>query len=216
MLKTFVLAAFVALIAAPVSFASAFCACCAEPGMYSESTSKVEDYDLEVVKGFEFGKKTNIYMTEADFEIIRGLDPLRKDFDNWTEGLEIFDFANAFSNRRWTFDFKSKTGKTGRLVLPMPLRVEKFKIDPRDGRGSGGGGPLLYKEFRFRGPVGGGTGFFRSGIGPRTSYFLVFQGRGNGCDNTEDFAHWRLEINGPKAQYAFFGELASGPSEPAE
>jgi len=37
---------------------------------------------------------------------------------------------------------------------------------------------------------------------------LIFQGRGNRCDNAEDFTHWRLEISGKKTSYAFFGELA--------
>ncbi|PWT83255.1 MAG: hypothetical protein C5B44_00905, partial [Acidobacteria bacterium] len=75
-----------------------------------------------------------------------------------------------------------------------------------DGKVNGGGGPLLYKEWRFEGLVNG-TGFFQPGIIAPTKYFLVLQGRGNGCDNAEDFTHWRLEITGKKAGYALYGEL---------
>ncbi|MGI8641023.1 MAG: hypothetical protein ACR2MG_13900 [Pyrinomonadaceae bacterium] len=69
--------------------------------------------------------------------------------------------------------------------------------------------PLLYKEWRFKGNVQIGNGFFQTSIVQPTTYFLVLQGRGNGCDNPEDFTHWRLEIAGKKASYAFFGELKS-------
>jgi hypothetical protein len=61
-----------------------------------------------------------------------------------------------------------------------------------------------------------GNGFFQSSIIKPTTYFLVLQGRGNNCDNAEDFTHWRLEITGRKADYAFFGELSSGNSTQAK
>jgi hypothetical protein len=62
------------------------------------------------------------------------------------------------------------------------------------------------------GNVQSGTGLFKAGIVNPPTYFLVFQGRGNGCDNAGDFSNWRLEINGRRAQYAFFGKLTSGTS----
>jgi hypothetical protein len=52
-----------------------------------------------------------------------------------------------------------------------------------------------------------GTGIFKKGIVPATAYFLVFQGKGNQCMAAEQFTHWRLEVMGKKASYAFFGTL---------
>lgn len=66
---------------------------------------------------------------------------------------------------------------------------------------------MLYKEWRFQGAVKG-DGVFNHGLMAPAKYFLVFQGRGNNCDNAEDFTHWRLEITGRKARYAFYGALA--------
>ena len=58
-----------------------------------------------------------------------------------------------------------------------------------------------------------GSGFLQRSIVKPTTYFLVFKGRGNGCDNTEDFTHWYLEIRGKNARYEFFGKLDSANSE---
>ena len=67
-------------------------------------------------------------------------------------------------------------------------------------------GPILYKEWRCAG-VAKGDGIFEKGFTAPARYTLIFQGRGNRCDNGEDFTHWRLEISGAKASYAFFGKL---------
>jgi hypothetical protein len=69
------------------------------------------------------------------------------------------------------------------------------------------GEPVLYKELRFKSKVRNGTGFFSKGIALATEYFLVLQGKGNHCMAAEQFTHWRLEISGKKADYAFFGKL---------
>lgn len=194
------------------------CACCAEQGEYSIWTGKPSEYDLEVISGIEFDKKANLFMTEADFEIIKGLDEIKSDFSSqtWAATAGQLDLVNSFANKTWKFNLKTKSGKTGVLTLPMPMQMLKFKVDIHDGKIFGAGGPSLYKEFRFKGNVQSGTGFFRAGIVKPTTYFLVFQGRGNGCDNTEDFTNWRLEIDGKKAKYAFFGELPKGKSDESE
>jgi hypothetical protein len=185
------------------------CACCAEAGAYLTQTERLTSYDLEVIGAMKFGKSANLYLTEADFEVIKGLDAIKPELDGG-DWMGDFGMTAAYAAKTWTFNLASKGGRKGTLVLPMPIRIQKFKVDIRDGREGGGGGPLLYKEFRFKGNVGSGTGLFRQGMTSPATYFLVFQGRGNFCDNTEDFGSWRLEINGTKAQYAFFGDLASG------
>jgi hypothetical protein len=74
-------------------------------------------------------------------------------------------------------------------------------VDPRDGRKSAGGGPLLYKEWRWEG-VPNAEGIFLKGS---QRYSLVFQGHGNRCDDASDFSHWRLEVTGKNISYVLFG-----------
>ncbi len=191
------------------------CACCSEPGTYSIWTGKADGYYLDVVSGIKFDEKGYLYTTEAGFDSIKGLSEIGKEFesDSWVASAGQFDLTGSYAAKTWKLNFKTKSGKTGTLNLPMPAQMLTFKVDIHDGKTSGGGGPLLYKEFRFKGNVQSGSGFFQKGIVKPTSYFLVLKGRGNGCDNSEDFTHWYLEIRGKNAEYEFFGKLNSANSE---
>lgn len=187
------------------------CACCAEPGTYRIWTGKADGYYLDVINGIKFDQKSYLFMTEAGFDSIKGLSEIQEDFesDSWTASSGNFDLTGSYAAKSWRLNFKTPTGKTGTLTLPIPVQMLTFKVDIHDGKNGGGGGPLLYKEFRFKGNVGSGSGFFQKGIVKPTTYFLVFKGRGNGCDNPEDFTHWYLEISGKNAGYEFFGKLSS-------
>ncbi len=96
------------------------------------------------------------------------------------------------SNQVWACACCAENGEYGipsnsvTLSLPLSAKMLRYRADVHDGKASGGG-PLLYKEWRFEGPVKG-TGFFRPGITPEARYLLVLQGRGNNCDNAEDFS----------------------------
>jgi hypothetical protein len=144
-----------------------------------------------------FGRTANLYLTEADMEdTAKGL----------AHRVEHYALDGSLVGSVWRLAFRD--GKqTGTLNLPLPLKMTNYTADIHDGRTSAGGGPLLYKEWRFEGPVSG-TGFFRAGMVGPTRYLLVLQGRGNGCQDAGDFTHWRLQINGRKAEYAFYGEMA--------
>lgn len=186
------------------------CACCAEPGTYSIRTLKPDPYHLDLLGELKFASKAKLFMTEAGFEMIKGLDPLRKEDEgvdaSITDGL---DLATSFAGRRmWTFEIRTPKGLRGSVTFPMPASMVSFAADIHDNEDAGLG-PLLYKEFRFKGSVSSATGFMRAGITRGTTYFLVFQGRGRGCDEVYDFKNWRLEIDGPRAGYAFYGKLMS-------
>lgn len=182
------------LLFAPASTLA--CACCSNDGEYSRYTGKIRDYEFELIKQIQFGNQANLYITEADLEeVSRGIvDPK----------LEYL-LSGSLAGRVWRLLFKEES-RTGSLNLTLPSMMERLSIDLQDGQKSAGGGPLLYKEWRLQGLVSG-SGFFRSGIVGPTRYNLILQGRGNGCDNAEDFKSWRLEISGKKAQYAFYGKL---------
>jgi hypothetical protein len=194
------------------------CACCSEHGTYSLWTGKTGTYNIDLLQEIKFDNVAFLYMTSAGFDGMKGLKGLEKDFisESWTDAPADFTLSAAFAAKTWKFDFKTPTGKTGVLTLPMPAQMQQFKVDIHDGKMSGGGGPLLYKEWRFKGTVSSGTGIFKSSIIRPTTYQLVLQGRGNACDNAEDFTSWLLEINGRKASYQFFAKLISGANSEDE
>lgn len=190
------------------------CACCAEEGAYMIRTSKPGEFETGILDSMKFDRKSKLYMTEAGFETIKGLDALREDYESekfagWDGS---FDLVGGFTNKTWKFNIKSPSGKNGTLTLPMPTQMVQFKADIHDTKDMGLG-PRLYKEFRFKGYVRNATGIFRSSFIKPTTYFLVFQGRGNGCDDVMDYTHWHLEIDSKKAKYEFNGKLDSGRTE---
>jgi hypothetical protein len=174
------------------------CACCSNEGDYHIGLGRPSAYELSLMGQVRFGGKAQLFLTEADMEeSARGL----------AHPAESYTLSGSLVGRVWRLAFR-EGNKTGTLNLPLPAKMLSYTADIHDGRTSAGGGPLLYKEWRFEGQVSG-TGFFRDGIAPRTRYFLVLQGRGNGCQSAEDFTHWRLKITGRKADYAFHGQLAN-------
>src|SRR4051794_26420559 len=178
------------------------CACCIDPGYYEISTLRPKDYDIATFEQLKFDTAAELYESEAGFDGIRGLDDLRK----LEAAGQQFDLSavETFAGKTWQLTIKSSTGSEGTLVLPMPRSMVKFKVDLHDNEP--GTEPGLYKEFRLKGVVSSGTGMFKKDIVRPTSYFLIFQGRGNGCDSSSDFTHWHLELNGTKADYSFFGK----------
>ena len=216
--RSFITTLFVTAFMIPVFAASALaCACCAEPGTYAIRTLKPDSFHLDLLGELKFAPKARLYMTEAGFEMIKGLDAIEKE-DAAVEAAITngFDLAASFTGRRiWRFELKTPRGLVGSVTFPTPATMVSFAADIHDNEDKGLG-PLLYKEFRFKGDVTSATGFMRAGITRRATYFLVFQGRGRGCDEVYDFKNWRLEIGGPRANYAFFGKLTSSENPQAE
>lgn len=186
-------------LSAFVSFSSTltaapFCACCAERGHYSLTTKKPEQYALGELKKIKFDSP-QLYTDAGYPETIRGIKPLGSNFT----------VTASLTGNLWKFLFKDEQSKSGTLNLAKPLSMVEYMVDQTPNAGESAGEPVLYKEWRFKYNVGGGTGIFQSGIAPKTEYFLVLQGKGNVCTSADQFESWRLEISGTKAKYAFFG-----------
>lgn len=184
------------------------CACCAERGEYRISTVKPTAYDVEVLQGIKFAETAELYTDAAGFDNIKGINSILKGYEefDWSSSKDYFTLENTFAAKTWNFKFKTADGKNGVLTLPMPTQMVQFAFDTRENEGTAE--PILHKEWRFKGTVRSGNGFFAPGIVRPTTYFLVLQGRGNNCNNSEDFKYWRLEINGRRASYAFFGKMS--------
>lgn len=184
------------------------CACCADEGFYHLSDDEPDEYMLNVIGeiGFASARLFVPGALEAE-EWIEGLKPVGSDYR--VEG----SFKAPGS---WTFKMTDEKGGKGTLSLPMPEKMTSYDADIHDGRKGGAGSVLLYKELRFRNKVGKGTGIFKDGKLAGAEYFLVFQGRGNGCTNARDFTHWRLEVKGEGVNYAFYGRTDQETEEPAD
>lgn len=169
------------------------CACCSDPGTRSDAVIKVTDFHRAQLQGLVFGQEAELFMTEAGEDGVKGISAI----------ADSYRVTVTFDDKQWRFSFRTMDGKTGTLTLPVPAKLGSFQVDPRDGRKSGGGGPLLYKEWRWEG-VPKVEGIFLKGA---QRYSLVFQGHGNRCDDGTDFSHWHLEVTGKNTSYALFGDL---------
>jgi hypothetical protein len=190
----------IVVVSWPVGRALA-CACCSDPGTREESVVKVNEFHRAQIAGLEFGQEAELFMTDAGEESIKGISAI----------ADKYRLTVALDEKQWRLTFRTEDGKTGTLTLPIPAKLGTFQVDPRDGRKSAGGGPLLYKEWRWEG-VPKSEGIFLKGA---QRYSLVFQGHGNRCDDYSDFSHWRLEVTGKNISYALFGDFG-GPQNPKE
>jgi hypothetical protein len=172
------------------------CACCTEPGEYRISFSKPSEYEIGVLQRIRFGSTAHLFTTVADLE---------EDGRGLLDPSESYSLTGSLIGRLWKLNFRDGN-KNGTLSFSLPAKLLSYRVDIQPTAGSID--PKLYKEWRLEGRVNG-TGLFRAGIVGPTKYFLVFQGRGNNCDDETDFTHWRLEITGKRARYAFYGELAT-------
>ena len=195
-----VVAALVAapLLCLPLSTALA-CACCSEEGQYSRGEGAPSEYQIAQMSGMQFAPSAETYFGTGDRENIKGV----------ADVADQYEISAAFEANEWKLSFRDEKANTGTLTLPLKgAKMSDYRADIHDGRKSAGGGPLLHKEWLFRGNAQG-TGVFKAGFAAPAKFTLIFQGRGNNCDNGDDFSHWRLEILGSKAAYAFVGEMVT-------
>ncbi|MFZ0750556.1 MAG: hypothetical protein WAM70_14430, partial [Pyrinomonadaceae bacterium] len=115
-----------------------------------------------------------------------------------------FELTRSNDMRRWQLNYVGAPRKSGSLSLTIPLRLVNFGADVHDGQQGGGGGPLLYKEWRFDGSATG-TGVFKTWRGAK--FRLVLQGRGNHCTQAEDFKHWNLSVNHGSTSLSVYGAV---------
>lgn len=194
--------ALIGLLLAPVSALA--CACCSSPGHYFSGLGDLDEYPLSQLKRMRFMKTAFLYLTEAGIE---------EDGTGIDQPKPSYSIQGAFVSNVWRLTFRSGANN-GTLDLPLPSKMWNHSADIHDGKVSGGGGPLLYKEWRLEGDVKG-TGIFKNGTSSPAKYLFVLQGRGNACDNSEDFGNWHLQVNGEKARFDFYGRFGKPiPAKP--
>ena len=189
-----------ALILTLTYSASAYaCACCAEPGTWFQETAKSDPEVLGIVGQLSrrLDKTALLYLTAAGFEGVKGISRASETY--------VLRRIPPYT-RDWKLEFTDERGNRGTLAFTIPNTAVFFGTDPQDGQQAGGGGPSLYKEWRFEGPVSG-TGIFKGGTTARTRFRFILQGRGNMCSAAKDFKSWILQVEGPRADFAFSGAL---------
>jgi hypothetical protein len=171
------------------------CACCADVGERIVLVEKFDGSRRDKVERLRFGKTAELFLDAAAFEKIKGI----------VAPTEHYELQLSQQKDGMIFAFRDEGGQFGTLRLRWPTSISVFEIDPRDGQKQEGGGPRLYKEWKLSSEMLG-TGIFQVGIATSQYITLIIQGHGNFCT---DFTHWTLVINGPLAEYSFFGELSS-------
>jgi hypothetical protein len=188
------LAIVVLFIAAPPAFA---CACCTNAGQRTVATVALDAGKRQEIESLRFAGKATLFAGEGDAADIEGI----------TTPSESYELTAKWQDDRLVLSFRDKLGHTGSLSIALPKTLSVFEVDPRD-RPDRGQGPTLYKEWKLS-ATAAGSGVFRPGIAPRQLLTLVLQGGGNSCTSANDFSHWTLVMQGPKANYTLFGDLVT-------
>ncbi len=184
------------------SATKAYCACCANPGVWSLETRKLDSESMTELNRVKPAEQAEFYVTDAWPDDVSGVA---------LAGMgepKPFVVSLVREPRSWKFFFKASNGATGALVLTLPGVATFYHVDNEPRPKSDNKTPTtVYKEVRLEGAVRG-TGIFAKGIVPTTKFRLILQGKGNMCLNAEDFQRWHLRISGPQASFTLFGDLA--------
>ena len=187
-----VLAALLALSAPSDAFA---CACCTDPGERNVDVSKLETSMIEMIKEVEFAKKVELFTGAGGVESIQGIEA----------PSERYAVKITWEKDRAVIELNDDKGHSGSLSLQFPDKISIFEVDTHDGPKKPYG-PALYKEWKLTGKASG-TSAFSAANDPGQLLTLILQGRGNACTSPNDFTHWTLVMEGPKANYLLFGDL---------
>lgn len=171
------------------------CACCSNPGQRIVESMALDEQQRELLKSLRFAPKAELYMTEAGSESYQGIDSEQSQYS----------LKAVWQGNTLVLSLDDGHGFAGTLSLPLPGKISIFEIDPRNAPDTGVG-PRLYKEWKVTGKPSG-TGKFASSGGAGQLLTLIAQGGGINCTSAEDFTHWSLVMQGPKANYMFFGQL---------
>ena len=189
------------LLLTPVSALA--CACCSETGFYFSGPVNFGEHYRGEFERIRFGKTASLYLSEAG---------IGEDSQGIERPQETYALTGSFVKDVLQLSFRSGADR-GVLELKLPEKMWKHSADIHDRKLSAGGGPLLYKEWRLEGDVSA-TGVFKTKSFALAKYTLVLQGRGNGCDNAEDYSNWRVDVRGKDVGFAFYGRLVrSGRSQ---
>lgn len=173
------------------------CACCSDPGMRFEAAGGIDEYEKDELGRIRFDGTAQLFITPAFPDDIKGIT---------APSDKPYEFQGITGPKLWTFELSDSAGKQGTIVFPLPRRLVRFMVDPRDEEAtSAGGGPRLYKEWRLASTAD------LSGLvaenEDKAQATLILHGHGNGCTAAEDFTHWTLQVSAPDVRFTLLGKL---------
>jgi hypothetical protein len=195
-LAALVLAIVAALLALAVPQHAFACACCTNYGQRNVDVVALDSGKRAELENLRFADKAQLFVGEGDPDTVKGI----------ASPAASYALKAAWRGNQLVLDLRDAAGREGTLTLSVPGKVSIFEVDPRDSPDQGTG-PALYKEWKLTGKAAG-SGVFVAGSGSKQLLTLIVQGRGNSCTSANDFAHWTLVMEGPKANYTLFGDLA--------
>jgi hypothetical protein len=171
------------------------CACCTDPGYRNVRVVPLAGSKRAELEQVRFANSAQLFVSAGGLEAVEGINT----------PSERYALKAEWKEDRVVFDLRDAQGRSGTLSLAIPLKLSVFEVDPRD-EPDQGTGPFLYKEWKLTGKAAG-SGVFSAASGPGHLLTLIVQGSGNACTSADDFAHWTLVMQGPKANYHLFGDL---------
>lgn len=169
------------------------CACCPDEDAHSIDFQKWSSHERDTLKQLRFGPSARLNVGQRESSA----------FTDMVHPAEAYPVKGALVGDAWRLTLRTKGGD-GTLDLLLPAGFSRHAVDIHDGRKFSGGGPLLYKEWRFEGALKQ-SGLFKAGKSIPTRYALVLQGRGGQCDEPAEFTHWHLSLTGAANPYTFTG-----------
>jgi hypothetical protein len=190
-------------VAATIVFTAAgdvfACACCSNKGQRNVNVDALDQSKRALLEELRFADRAELFLGEADPDSVEGI----------ANPSSSYVLEAVWEGNRIVFTLNDEKGGTGTLALPLPGKISLFEVDPRDGPDAGTG-PSLYKEWKVSAkPIA--TGAFAPAAASGHTLTLIVQGSGNSCPSASDFGYWTLVMQGPKANYSLFGDLARAP-----
>ncbi len=173
------------------------CGCCTNPGQRNVGTVALDSGKRQEIESLRFGGTATLFIGEGDADSAEGI----------ATPADNYSLTAKWQADRLVLSFRDANGHTGTLAMARPGTMSVFEVDTRD-HPDKGMGPPLYKEWKLSAPAAG-SGVFQAGIAPRQILTLILQGGGNSCTSAEDFSYWTLVMQGPKANYTFYGDLVT-------
>ncbi len=181
-------------ILGPAGEASA-CACCAEHGDRFVSTDERTDWDNDILGAVGLSGTAQLYQTACGDECIVGIE----------NPANTYALVFERDGDDWTLVFIGP--RNGTIAFTLPRRMTQFAVDPTPDAARTMG--ALYREWRLTMAVRG-TGAFAAGLAEPATATLILHGTGNACPDAGDFTNWTLDVDGPKADFRFFGTIGGG------
>ncbi|MCE9522279.1 MAG: hypothetical protein K8S25_07590, partial [Alphaproteobacteria bacterium] len=119
------------------------CACCSEIGQRLEQNGAMDAYERGELGNVRFAAVARLFSDPGFPDSVEGVaSPSDQDYR-----LVVRRQGNGM-----VFELADVQGRAGRISFPLPKKLTRFEVDPRDAAAEpGGNGPVLYKEWRLDG-----------------------------------------------------------------